>query len=125
LDYQRLGPFQIIAQVNPINYRLELPPTMYIRPVFHVSLLEPYRQFQIPSRIPPTPPPIEIDHDVEYGVEEILDSCLRHCCLECFIHWNGYGIRERTWEPSSNCKNVLDKIWKFHYQYTSKLGAIG
>jgi hypothetical protein len=42
LDYQRLGPFKIIAQVNQVNYRLELPPTMHIHPVFHVSLLKPY-----------------------------------------------------------------------------------
>ena len=73
-----MGPFKIIAQINPINYCLELPPTMHLHPILHVSLLEPYRESQIPSRIPPSPPPIEIDHDMEYGVEKILDSRLRH-----------------------------------------------
>jgi hypothetical protein len=76
LVYQRLGPSKIIAQVNPVSYRLELPPTMHIHPVFHVTLLEPYKTSQIPNRIPPPPPPIEIDHDVEYEVKEILDSRL-------------------------------------------------
>jgi transposase InsO family protein len=77
LDYQRLGPFKIIAQINLVNYHLELPPTMHIHPVFHVYLLEPYKKSQIPSRIPPPPPPpIEVDHNVEYEVEEILDSRL-------------------------------------------------
>jgi hypothetical protein len=97
-----LGPFKIIAQINLISYRLELPPTMHIHQVFHVSLLEPYKKTQIPSQIPPPPPPIETNHDVEYEVEEILDSRLRHRRLEYFIHWKGYGISERTWEPSSN-----------------------
>jgi hypothetical protein len=86
LDYQRLGPFKIIVQVNLVSYRLELPPTMHIHPVFHISLLKPYKISQIPSRIPPRPHPIEIDHDVEYEVEEILDSCLRYRRLEYFIH---------------------------------------
>jgi hypothetical protein len=86
LDYQRLGPFKIITQVNPVSYRLELPLTMHIHPVFHISLLESYQESQIPSRIPPPPPPIEIDHDVEYEVEEILDSRLQHRRLEYFIH---------------------------------------
>jgi hypothetical protein len=78
LDYQRLDPFKIIAQENLVSYRLELLPTMHIYPVFHVSLLEPYKTSQIPSRITLPPPLIEIDHDVEYVVEEILDSRLRH-----------------------------------------------
>jgi hypothetical protein len=76
VDYQRLGPFKILAQVNPVSYRLELPPTMHIHPVFHVSLLELYKKSQIPSQIPPPPPPSETDHDMEYEVEEILDSRL-------------------------------------------------
>jgi hypothetical protein len=29
LDYQQLDPFKIIAQINPVSYRLELPPTMH------------------------------------------------------------------------------------------------
>jgi hypothetical protein len=95
--------FKIIAQINPVSYCLELPPIIHIHPIFHVSLLEPYRKLQIPSRIPPPPSPVEIDHDVEYEVEDILDSCLQHRCLEYLIHWKGYVISEQTWESSSNC----------------------
>ena len=120
-----MGPFEIIAQVNSVSYRLELPPTMHIHLVFHVFLLESYKTSQIPGRIPPPPPPIEIAHDVEYGVDEILDSCLQHCRLEYFIHWKGFGISKRTWEPSSNCQNALDKILEFNNRYPFKPGMIG
>jgi hypothetical protein len=114
LNYQKLGPFQIITQANPVNYRLEFPPTMHIYPIFHISLLEPYKKLQIPSQLPLPPPPIEIDHDLEYEVEEILDSRLRRRRLEYFIHWKGYGSK-RTWEPSSNYQNAFDKIQEFHH----------
>jgi len=43
LDYRRLGPFRVSKQVNEVAYRLNLPSSMKIHPVFHVSLLEPYR----------------------------------------------------------------------------------
>jgi hypothetical protein len=60
LDYQQLGSFKIIAHINPVSYHLEFPLTIHIHPVFHVSLLEPYKKSQIPNRILPPPPPMII-----------------------------------------------------------------
>ena len=51
LDYRHLGPFSIIKRVNEVAYQLELPPSMKIHPVFHVSLLEPYKDSTIPERL--------------------------------------------------------------------------
>jgi hypothetical protein len=39
LDYQQLGPFKLIAQVNLVSCRLELRPTMHIYSVFHIGTL--------------------------------------------------------------------------------------
>jgi hypothetical protein len=38
--------------------------------VFHVSLLEPYRE---DGRVQPPPPPIEMEDALEYEVESILE----------------------------------------------------
>jgi hypothetical protein len=42
-DYRRLGPFRVSKQVNEVAYMLDLPSSMKIHPVFHLSLLEPYK----------------------------------------------------------------------------------
>ena len=96
LDYRRLGPFVIQQQINPVAFCLELPTSMKIHPVFHVSLLEPYRESSFPGRVQQPPPSIEVENHEEYDVEKILDSRRRWGKLEYLVHWTGYDINERT-----------------------------
>jgi hypothetical protein len=42
LDYKRLGPFKVTKVINRNAYRLELPYSMKVHNVFHVSLLDRY-----------------------------------------------------------------------------------
>ena len=37
LEFRRVGPFEIIKVLSSVSYKLKLPPTMRIHPVFHVS----------------------------------------------------------------------------------------
>jgi hypothetical protein len=41
LDHKKLGLFKIAKIKSLVNYRLKLPKTIKIHPVFYVSLLEP------------------------------------------------------------------------------------
>ena len=50
-----VGPFRIIWRVNPVTYQLELPRSMKVNPVFHVSLLKPVLAS---SLSPPSAPPL-------------------------------------------------------------------
>ena len=120
LDYCRLGPFSISEQINPVAYRLHLPESMKVHPVFHVSLLEPYKTLDIQGRRQTPSPPIEVDNNDEFEVEEILDSRRRRNKLEYLIHWRGYDISERTWEPSRNLANASAKVRAFHQRHPSK-----
>ena len=120
LDYRRLGPFPVVKQINKVAYRLELPTSMKIHPVFHVSLLEPYKESTLPGRVQEPPPPIEIEGDEEFEVSEILDSRIHRRRLEYLVHWQGYDISERTWEPASNLESAPEMIQEFHRQYPQK-----
>ena len=119
-DYRCLSPFSIIKQVNEVAYRLQLPPSMKIHPVFHVSLLEPYKDSTIPGRLQVPPPPIEVDGAEEFEVSEILDSRINRGKLEYLVHRQGYEVHERTWESAANLENALEMIAKFHREYPSK-----
>ena len=51
LDVRRLGPYEIEGAVGRSAFKLILPPTMKIHPVFHVSLLEPHVANTFPGRV--------------------------------------------------------------------------
>jgi hypothetical protein len=74
LDYQRLGRFTIMKQINVVAFQLELLNSMKIHHVFHVSLLEPYHASTVPWRICEPPPPNEVNDEQAYEMLDVLDS---------------------------------------------------
>jgi hypothetical protein len=78
LDYQKVGPFTIVKQINIVAFQLKLPNSMKIHPMFHVSLLEPYHVFTIPGITHKPTLPIVVNGEQKYEVEEILDSRISH-----------------------------------------------
>jgi transposase InsO family protein len=122
LDYKKLGPFPISAIINPVSYKLSLPPQCKIHPVFHVSLLEPYVDSTFPDRLQPVPPPVEVDQHIEYEVEAILDSRLHRQQLQYLVQWKGYPVEEATWEPTVHVANCSTLVQSFHDRYPSKPG---
>ena len=79
LQHRFIGPYRIIQKVSPVAYKLDIPDTLRIHPVFHVSLLRPYRDpTSIPNRDTPPPPPpaITVNDHQEYEVDYILDHRL-------------------------------------------------
>jgi hypothetical protein len=78
LDYQKLGLFTIVKQINIVAFQLKLPNSMKIHSMFHVSLLEPYHVTTILGKTHKPPPPIIINGEQEYEVEEILNSRISH-----------------------------------------------
>ena len=97
-----IGPFMITRVVNPAAYELELPPTMRVHNVFHVSKL---RAFVPSARHQPPPLPIQAEEEGElyYLVDRILDHRTRRVgrkvVTEFLVRWQGYGVEADSWEP--------------------------
>lgn len=93
LDHKRIGPFKITAKVGSHAYKLVLPSSIHIHPVFHASLLTPAANKSledIPGRIIEPPPPVEIKGEEEWVVREVLDSKRRRGKLFYLVAWEGY-----------------------------------
>ena len=110
-----VGPFRVLRAISPVAFRLDLPPSMNaIHPVFHVSLLRPYRH---DGHVQPPPPPIEVEDAVEYEVEAILDKRFRQYRrrkqAEYLIKWRGYGHEHNSWEPVGHLENCAELLQEF------------
>jgi hypothetical protein len=70
LDNKKLGLFKIKKIIRLVNYKLALPKTINIHPVFHISLLG---LILLGVLLVPVTEIELINPNTEYEVEEILD----------------------------------------------------
>jgi hypothetical protein len=70
LDHKKLGLFKIKRIIGPVNYKLVLPKTMNIHPVFHISFLELVLLGVLLAPVTEIEP---VNPNTEYKVEEVLD----------------------------------------------------
>jgi hypothetical protein len=124
LDAKRLGPFPIQEKYSDTVYKLQLPATLAIHPVFHVSLLEPHQTNDIPGRKQPPPPPVITENgEEEFEVQQIVDSKFERGVLKYLIDWVGYGPEEISWQPASHV-SAPECVADFHHRYPEKPGPL-
>lgn len=72
---KRVGPYKVIKEVHPNtdSYLLDLKGAIPVFPMFHASLLTPYRGNNIIEREVEIPPPEIIDGEEEFVIQQILD----------------------------------------------------
>jgi hypothetical protein len=125
LDWKNLGPFRIAEVISANAYKLDLPASMRIHPVFNVSLLRPAAENPVPGQRHEPPPAVEVDGIEEWEVEDILDSRWERRGrgvprLKYTVKWTGYD--EPTEEPAAYLENAKEIVANFHRRYPFKPG---
>ena len=123
------GPFQVLEKRGARAFKLNISDRWKIHPVFHVSLLEPYRVSVRPGREQPPQEPEEVEGDLEWEVEKIVKSEIitysrrlpgRHRMnrefreLRYFVKWKGCSEDENTWEPPEHLEHAKELVEAFH-----------
>ncbi len=103
------GPFPILERIGEAAYRLDLPASWKIHPVFHVSQLKAV----VGSPQGEQAVPLEDSDAVEYEVERLLAVRSVRGRKEYLCHWKGYGSWEDSWEPEGNLANAQELLAEF------------
>ena len=110
-----VGPFSVEQKIGSSAYRLKLPPELKVHPVFHVSLLKPYKG---DGSVQPPAAPLYFndENEAHYEVEEVLQCREKkrgnRVYRSYLIKWAGYGHEHNTWEPEKNLNPAaLKSYW--------------
>jgi hypothetical protein len=113
------GPFEILARVGEVTYKLKLPEHARIHPVFHVSQLKLFRgnpqdqYMPLPLTMNDTGPIIQPSHILQ--ARTILKRS--HKVHQVLVQWEQQPTEEATWEdivslqqkfPSFNLEDKVD-----------------
>ena len=114
-----VGPYVIEKVVNPSALRLQLPSSLKIHPVFHVSQVKPVATSALSPPAPSPPPPHVLEGgDLVWEVNRILAVRRRGRGFQYLVDWVGYGPEDRSWIPRSYLADpgLLETFYREHPQ---------
>lgn len=117
---QQAGPFRILERVGNA-YKLELPASMQIHPIFSPDKLRKAAMNPLPGQQAPEPEPLNINGEDEWEVDEILAVRKLRNRLEYRVRWVGYD-EDLTWYPARNFTSAPHKIKDFHDSHPDRPG---
>jgi hypothetical protein len=121
LANQMEGPYEILEQVGH-SFKLKLPDSMKIHPVFHAEKLRRDPNNPLPGQANPEPPPLELeDGETEYEVQEVLAVKLVRGKLRYRIQWKGWDP-DPEWYPASSLSNSPIVLRDFHKSNPNRPG---
>ena len=120
LDYPLAGPFKILKMAGH-SYRLELPTSYRIWPVFHADRLRKDPGNPLPGQINAEPAAEEVNGELEWEVERIISSRVLYGRLHYKVEWRGWDPDDQ-WYPASNFKNAAFELRRYHEENPDEAG---
>ncbi|KAF9682473.1 hypothetical protein SADUNF_Sadunf05G0112500 [Salix dunnii] len=80
-------------------YKLDLPPSSKLHPVFHVSSLKPFHGTSVsiePSLL------VLTNGELQPLPKALLDSRIIHNQRQVLVHWDGLSLADSSWEDVSS-----------------------
>ncbi|XP_071914010.1 uncharacterized protein [Coffea arabica] len=106
LSAKYFGPYQITEKIGEVAYRLNLPTSSKVHPVFHVSLLKK----KVSDKATPTLQLPETNEKGHWRVEPVAVIGRRMvkrrnaATTQWLIHWWGTDPAEATWEDAEEIR---------------------
>ena len=114
LSDRKLGPFKIIEVIPPLNYRLELPNTIPVHPVFNTVKLTKYKPPFAEEQKHKKPSPVQVQGTEEYELDSIVDSRRKGFGIQYLVKWKGWGEIDKEWKAGSTLNNAVEMVKEFH-----------
>nr|KYP42818.1 hypothetical protein KK1_035754 [Cajanus cajan] len=106
------GPFQVLAKVGVVAYKLQLPESSRIHPVFHVSKLK--KAVPVEKQAQSLPKEISVEWELQPQPVELLSyRYSRTGELEVLIQWHNLPDCENSWETATK---MLTAFPQFHLE---------
>ena len=106
LQRRYVGPFKILQKISAVAYRLQLPEDWTMHPVFHISLLKPWRESVWSCPVEETELDVNLEPQPRYEIDRILKwrkvKVGRRKTREFLVTWHGYPLDEAQWVPEAN-----------------------
>jgi hypothetical protein len=105
----------VISKIRSVAYKLDLPPTTLIHPVFHVSQLKRHAGNHTMQGTPPTTPQTPVLQPRTI-LERQIAKRQNQAITQVLIHWEGLSPADATWEYIDELKwrfpqfNLGDKV---------------
>ena len=109
LQRRFVGPFPVEQKIGKAAYKLKLPTKWTVHPVFHTSLLRPWRSSEWNCPVNTPAPDVQVSDEPFYEVDKILKwrktTVGRRTIKEYLVTWTGYPLEDAQWIPETNWRD--------------------
>jgi hypothetical protein len=99
LSFRYFGPYKVLSKIGEVAYKLDLPASSSVHPVFHVSLLKPAPSTKYPlsASVPDTANGLQVPEAI---LQRRLQARRAGSVAQLLIKWSGLGADLATWEDA-------------------------